>query len=128
MIYVDTNVFVYAVGRPHPLRTEAQNFFLEARTQGKTLVTSSEAMQELLHIYLPVRRFGTLDHALRLAMETSDQILAIDSQAVLHARLLADEYPALSARDLLHFAVCQLQDVAELKSFDRGLSTAFNKR
>jgi len=27
MIFVDTNVLMYAVGRAHPLRTEAQAFF-----------------------------------------------------------------------------------------------------
>lgn len=30
MIFVDTNVFMYAVGRPHPLRKNAQEFFVEA--------------------------------------------------------------------------------------------------
>ena len=30
MIFVDTNVFMYAVGRPHALQTPAQDFFVEA--------------------------------------------------------------------------------------------------
>ena len=30
MIFVDTNVFMYAVGRSHPLQDEAQAFFAEA--------------------------------------------------------------------------------------------------
>lgn len=29
MIFVDTNVFAYAVGRPHPLQVEARQFFLD---------------------------------------------------------------------------------------------------
>jgi len=28
MIFVDSNVFIYAVGKPHPLKNEAQDFFL----------------------------------------------------------------------------------------------------
>ena len=30
MIFVDTNVFMYAVGRPYPLKSEAQDFFAES--------------------------------------------------------------------------------------------------
>lgn len=47
MIYVDTNVFIYAVGRSHPLRSEARDFFISARASGITLVTSAAVLQEL---------------------------------------------------------------------------------
>ena len=30
MIFVDTNLFIYAVGRPHPLRGPARAFFAES--------------------------------------------------------------------------------------------------
>ena len=60
MIFVDSNVFIYAVGRPHPLKAEGQTFFLEASQKGKRLVTSAGVLQELLHVYLPVGRFERL--------------------------------------------------------------------
>jgi predicted nucleic acid-binding protein len=63
MILVDSNVFIYAVGRSHPLREETQGFFLESSEKGKRLVTSAEVLQELLHVYLPVGRVETLDAA-----------------------------------------------------------------
>jgi len=44
MIFIDSNVFIYAVGRSHPLRSEAQNFFLEAGRMGKRLVTSADSI------------------------------------------------------------------------------------
>ena len=53
MIFVDTNVFMYAVGRPHALRTPAQDFFVEANRSGRSLCTSAEVMQELAHVYIP---------------------------------------------------------------------------
>ena len=52
MIFVDTNVFMYAVGRPHALQTSAQRFFVEANRSGAPLCTSAEVMQELAHAYL----------------------------------------------------------------------------
>ena len=45
MIFVDTNVFTYAVGRPHPLQSPAQDFFTEANRRGEPLCTSAEVMQ-----------------------------------------------------------------------------------
>ena len=127
MIFVDSNVFIYAVGRSHPLKAEAQNFFLDAGNKGKRLVTSAEVLQELLHVYLPVDRMQTLDAAMELATQGVDQVIPIDSAAVLHARILIDNFPGLTARDLLHLSVCQLNKIKELKTFDRNLLAAFKR-
>jgi hypothetical protein len=127
MIFVDSNVFIYAVGRSHPLKTEAQNFFLDAGNKGKRLVTSAEVLQELLHVYLPVDRMQTLDAAMELATQGVDRVLPIESAAVLHARNLINNFPGLTARDLLHLSVCQLNKIKELKTFDRNLFAAFKR-
>jgi uncharacterized protein len=63
MIFVDTNVFMYAVGGEHPLRETARTFFEDALEQGTALFTSAEVMQELMHAYVPVKRDETLDAA-----------------------------------------------------------------
>ena len=127
MIFVDSNVFIYAVGRSHPLKVEAQNFFLDSSKKGKRLATSAEVLQELLHVYLPVERMETLDTAMELATQGVDQVISIDSAAVLHARNLANNFPGLTARDLLHLSVCQLNKIKELKTFDRNLLAAFKR-
>lgn len=127
MIFVDSNVFVYAVGKPHPLRAEAQLFFTESSRNGKRLVTSAEVLQELLHVYIPVGRIVTLDAALDLATKGVDQIIAITVDTVIQARHLAEAHPGLTARDLLHLSVCQIHKIHEIKSFDRSLTAAFNK-
>lgn len=127
MIFVDSSVFIYAVGRPHPLRADAQAFFIDAKKNGKVLVTSAEVLQELLHVYIPVARMETLDAALDLATGCIDRMFPIDSDSVLHARGLAEQHPALTARDLLHLSVCQIQRVQEIKTFDRNLRAAFRK-
>jgi predicted nucleic acid-binding protein len=128
MIFVDSNVFIYAVGRSHPLKADAQNFFLDSSNKGKRLVTSAEVLQELLHVYLPVERMETLDAAMELATQGVDQVIPIDSAAVLHARNLVDNFPSLTARDLLHLSVCQLNKIKSLKTFDRNLLDAFKRR
>ena len=125
MIFVDSNVFIYAVGRPHPLRDEARSFFLESARKGDVLTTSVEVLQELMHVYLPVRRLQTLDEALALATRATSEVLSITRETVEHARALVDRHPGLTARDLLHLSVCQLNRIKHLKTFDRGLDAAF---
>jgi len=128
VIFVDSNLFVYAVGRAHPLREEARTFFAAAGSAGTPLVTSAEVLQELLHIYLPVQRIATLDAALELASRSVDRVLPVEADDVAQARTLLDAHPALAARDLLHLAVCRRHGITELRTFDRGLNAAFTRR
>ena len=72
MIFVDTNVFMYAVGRPHVLQASAQDFFIEANRNGTPLCTSAEVMQELAHVYLPTGRLQTFDATLELLASASN--------------------------------------------------------
>ncbi|HHQ48032.1 MAG TPA: PIN domain-containing protein [Acidobacteria bacterium] len=126
MIFVDTNVIMYAVGRPHALRPEARSFFEWAVSQDHNpLCTSAEVLQELLHAYIPVGRMETLDAALKLAASCIPQIYTVGEEDVRLARLLADTHSHLGARDLIHLAVCRRNAVRQVKTFDRALASAF---
>lgn len=124
-MFVDTNVFMYAVGGEHPLREEARSFFLEQAETGTPLVTSAEVLQELLHAYLPVGRLETLDAALTLARSRVATIWAVEAEDVELARTLAETHAALGARDLIHLACCARRDVERIRTFDRALAAAF---
>ena len=128
MIFVDTNVLMYAVGRAHPLREEARDFFLSAVETGEVLVSSVEVLQELLHAYLPVGREETLDAALALAEGRLAQTWPVELEDVLHARSLVQRHPELGARDLLHLASCHRRGVTRIRTFDRALAAAFRVR
>jgi uncharacterized protein len=124
MIFVDTNMFMYAVGRDHPLRTPARDFFEHSVEHEDRLVTSAEVIQELLHAYLPVGRIATLDAALTLARSLAES-WPVEPADVFHARSLHNRHPGLGARDLLHLACCQRRGVTRIKTFDRGLGSVF---
>jgi predicted nucleic acid-binding protein len=124
VIFVDTNVLMYAVGRPHPLRDEARRFFVESLSESRALCTSSEVLQELLHVYLPVGRLETLDAALALAEGRIAEVWSIEPEDVKLARSLVESHPELEARDLLHLACCQRRGTKSVKTFDRALAAA----
>jgi predicted nucleic acid-binding protein len=125
MIFVDTNVLVYAVGRPHPLRTEARAFFEDCLEQSRPLATSAEVLQELLHVYLQVGRIATFDAALVLIGSLVATVWSVEREDIRHARDLADVHPGLSARDLLHLSCCLRRGAHGIKTFDRALAAAF---
>ncbi len=121
MIFVDTNVFMYAVGRPHPLRGPAREFFVESTQNRTPLCTSAEVLQELAHAYLPVGRLRTLEAAMSLIVRSRVDVWPLEAEDVTLARQLHERHPALGARDLCHLASCRRRGVRELKTFDQAL-------
>ncbi len=128
MIFVDTNVVMYAVGRSHPLKPQAQAFFEAALRERTPLATSAEVLQELLHAYLPVGRLETLDAALELVESLVETVWSVEPDDVLLARSLVGRHPELGARDLLHLACCRRRGADEMKTYDRPLAAAFRRR
>ncbi len=125
--FIDTNVFIYAVGREHPLREPAQDMLRDRLERAVPIATSAEVLQELMHVYLPVGREDALDAALRLAMDLT-VVWPVEAGDMLAARDLSVSQPGLGARDLLHLAMCRRRGAEELLTFDRALSAAFAAR
>lgn len=121
MIFIDTNVFMYAVGRPHPLRNPAREFFAASLQRRIPLCTSAEVLQELAHAYLPVGRLETLDAALALVQRAGVQVWPLEEADVTLSRQLHEQHPELGARDLCHLASCRRRGVGEIMTFDRAL-------
>ena len=124
MTFVDTNVFMYAVGRPHPLQDTARTFFVEAARDRRPICTSAEVLQELMHAYIPPNRLATLDAALSLADSLGTEIWPLDREDVSLALRLLQRFPALGARDLCHLASCRRRNVTDIKTFDNALAEA----
>lgn len=122
MIFVDTNVFMYAVGRPHQLREPARLFFADCNRDRIPLATSAEAVQELMHAYLRVGREATLDAALALIERSEVDVWPLTYEDVTLARQLHDRYPGLDARDVCHLASCRRRGVGDIKTYDQALA------
>ena len=122
MIFIDTNVFVYAVGRPHSLKDPAREFFVQANQDRMPLFTSAEVLQEVAHIYLPVGRLDDFDAVMSLVEMFKVEVWPLEERDVALARQLHEQYPNLGARDLCHIASCQRRGVSQFKTFDQRLS------
>ena len=121
MTFVDSSALMYAVGKPHPLQAEAQEFFVQAIQEGVVLSTSAEVLQEMLHVYKSTGRIELFENALALVTELGMEVWPLESEDVLLARQLHVLHPGLSARDLCHLASCRRRGVREIKTFDEAL-------
>ncbi|MDP3063754.1 MAG: type II toxin-antitoxin system VapC family toxin [Chloroflexota bacterium] len=119
MKLLDTNVFLYAAGRPHPYKEPCARLLEESSARIGEYAIDTELLQEVLHVY---RSRGELARGLTAF---DDLIAAFPNpipigrvEVVVTRRLLA-EYPALSPRDAIHAAVVQAHDLEGIITTDR---------
>ena len=119
--FLDANVPIYAAGRPHRLKEPSAQVLMLVAERPQAFLTDGEVLQELLHRYLALRLWtqgrDVFHHFAELMRERVEAVHAIDVE---QAALLADTYPDLGARDLLHAAVMSRLGVRSIVSTDAG--------
>lgn len=119
MILVDSNIFMYAAGRPHPHRAPSMAF-LGAVAEGKVVAAiNAELLQEILHRYRSIDRWEEGRLVYDGARTLFEQVLPVTGDVVDRARRMLDEYSWLGARDAVHAATVEVYDLEALCSFDR---------
>ncbi len=124
MIFVDTNVFMYAVGQDHPLKGHARDFFDSATSAGTDLFTSAEVLQELLNAYVRSGRLLVFEAAMSLIRGAGVEVWPLERGDVELARELHDQFPELESRDLCYLASCRRRGITYLMTFDQALAAA----
>jgi predicted nucleic acid-binding protein len=120
VIFIDSNIPMYLVGRAHPNKDAARRALEEVVAAGESLCTNAEVLQEILHRYTAVRRMDRIDPAFEAVLSVVDVVYPIERTDVERARRLLRTTPRLAARDALHVAVMQGRDVGRILSFDCG--------
>jgi predicted nucleic acid-binding protein len=120
VIFLDSNVPMYLVGAAHPHKADAQRALEAAIAAGQRLVTSAEVLQEILHRYAAIGRRDAIQPCFDALLGVADEVFSVGRADVERAKDLLFGHPALSARDALHVAVMQRNDVSRIMSFDTG--------
>ncbi len=120
MIFVDSNIPMYLVGAPHPLKDAARAAIERCVNRGERLVTSAEVMQEILHRFVAIKRPAAIQAALDVLAGVVDDVLPIEAVDVTNARDVLLSRARLSARDALHVAVMKRHGIERVMSFDAG--------
>jgi uncharacterized protein len=120
VILVDSNLPMYLVGAPHPHKADAQRLVERFISDRQRLVTDAEVLQEILHRYVAINRRNAIQPAFDALLGIVDQVFSVDQSAAERAKEIVLSYPKVSARDALHVAVMEAQDIEQILSFDTG--------
>ncbi len=123
MILFDTNIFIYAHGRPHRYKDPCRRLLEQIGESDSDYTIDVELLQEIMHVYN-----GRGDRAFGLAVfdilaTLFPNPLPIGRPEVLAARQVLERYPGLSPRDAIHAAVVSTHHLEGIVTTD----AAFNQ-
>jgi predicted nucleic acid-binding protein len=111
---------MYLVGASHPHKADAQRALEKLIGNRQRLVTNAEVLQEILHRYTAINRRDAIQPAFDALLGIVDQVFAVDQAAAERAREIVMGYPKMSARDALHLAIMEAENIDQVLSFDSG--------
>lgn len=123
MIYVDSCIAMYIVGKDHPNKEKILSKIERLLFAGDELVTSAEAFQEIIHRYKALKDFKHLEAAYLTLEELVFRVLPVTKENLDLAYQYAIQYRNLSSRDCLHTAVMKQHRCESIWSYDTAFET-----
>jgi len=120
VILIDSNIPMFLVGTPGPLKTDAQRLLEKLVSQRERLVTDAEVLQEILHRYVAINRRHDIQPAFDALLNVVDEVLPVDGAVAERAKQIVLGYLRLSARDAVHLAVMEQHGIDRILTFDAG--------
>ena len=120
MIFIDSNVPMYLVGSEHPHKVDAQSLLERCVADDERLVTDAEVLQEILHRYSAIDRLDAISPAFQAILGVVDEVFAVELPDVERAKDILLSTQRLSARDAVHLAIMERNQVETILSFDSG--------
>ena len=120
MILVDSNIPMYLVGAAHPHKADAERLVASLLSERQRLVTDAEVLQEILHRYVAIGRRDIIQPAFDTLLGLVEDVLPVERPFVERAKQLVLGYQRLAARDAIHLAVMEHNDIERILSFDTG--------
>lgn len=120
-IFLDSNVFMYAAGAPHPYKDPCIRILSDLETGDLKAAVNSETFQELLYRYTHIK---LADKGVKLCREILKYPLAILPVTEADIRLAIDLFDnhhasGLKPRDAIHGATMQNNGISQLISADK---------
>jgi len=115
---LDTNIFLYAAGGPHPQKEACARVLQRVADGSLEATVNSEVLQEILYV---LSRRGKLDEAARLIGYIAalfPDLLPVGHEDVLEACKLLRQAPGLSVRDAIHAATMKRNGLKRIISVD----------
>jgi hypothetical protein len=110
---------MYAAGVEHPNKAPSVAFLASVAEERLEAIIDAELLQEILHRYRALNRWIEGRRVYDLTRQIFPTVLPITSEILDRARTLLDDYDGLIARDALHAAVVEINNLEAVYSYDR---------
>lgn len=119
MIFVDTNILIYAAGEPHPFKDRCVRLLKLHAKKAVVLSCNVEVLQEILHYFQRGKRL-----ALGLSLLKHIQDLNVVAYPVQHRDMrfasdLLPHFPDVPVRDFIHASTMLNYNMDQIYSFDK---------
>jgi predicted nucleic acid-binding protein len=118
MIFIDSNIPMYLIGKAHPNKSAAQKLLEQCLSERVKLVSDAEVMQEILHRYVSIHRRDAIQPAFEALLSVVDEVFGVDLPEIQRAKEIVLGSREVSARDALHVAVMERRHVERILTFD----------
>ena len=116
--FIDTNIFLYSVGRNHPLKPASINAIHRIRDGQITAVINTEIIQEILYHFQSIKQLSIGVRLAKDVVSISARILPVEEIDLSLAIELLESYPKIQTRDAFHAATMIRNGIKEIISTD----------
>jgi len=116
--FIDTNIFLYSVGRDHPLKRGSVGVIHRIRDGEITAVINTEIIQEILYHFQSIKQLPIGIRLAKDAVSISSRILPVEETDLSRAIELLESYPKIQTRDAFHAGTMIHNGIKEIISTD----------
>jgi uncharacterized protein len=116
--FIDTNIFIYAKGKDHPLKPVCISWIKRIRENNITAVINTEIIQEILYRFQSIQKTSAGILLSKEAIEVSHLILPVTERDVNRALEIIELHPMVQTRDAFHAATMLNNGLNEILSTD----------
>ena len=116
--FIDTNIFLYSIGRDHPLKPASVTVIHRIRDGQITAIINTEIIQEILYHLQSIKQLSIGVRLAKDAVSISSRILPVEEIDLSLAIELLEAYPKIQTRDAFHAATMIHNGIKEIISTD----------
>ncbi len=116
--FIDTNIFIYSVGRDHPLKAKCEKVLQSIRDEKIDGILNTEIIQEILYRYQSIKELPLGIRLAREAILLSSRILPVTERDLSLALEILQSHPQIETRDAFHAATMMSNGIKEIISTD----------
>jgi len=116
--FIDTNIFLYSVGRDHALKPPSVATIQKIRDGNILAVINTEIIQEILYRFQSIKKLQVGIQLAKEAMLISSRILPVTQTDLSLAIELLEIHPKVETRDAFHAATMLNNGIKKIISTD----------